>query len=225
MPATPNAVTKTEAAFAALRVAIEQGRYHPGEHLRVARLVEELRMSPTPIREALRLLQSEGLVVHHSHRGTTVAEFSPDDAVEVYRLRSMLEPLAAELAATQATPEQVAEIRRLQDELSVALADPHRTDAAQLNAAWHKAISTAGGSRHLQEFIARLWQAIPVRAIWLTGRAGASLAQHEKVTRAIEAHDPVAALTGMREHIEHGASTTVAHLRTLGHDGPAGAEL
>lgn len=213
----PTSITKTEAAFRALRQAIENGEYLPGEHLRVARLVGELRMSPTPIREALRLLQSEGLVVHHVHRGMAVAKYSPDDAVEIYALRAVLEPMAAGFAAARATPEQTRELRRLHVELGAAVADPNRTDAAELNAAWHRAISNASESHYVQEFIARLWQAIPVRAVWLTGRATLSLSQHEAVTRAIEAGHSEAARAAMLEHIEIGAVSTIEHLRILSH--------
>jgi DNA-binding GntR family transcriptional regulator len=216
MVSAPRSVTKTEAAFRALRQAIEEGRYLPGEHLRVAQLIDELDMSPTPIREALRLLQAEGLIVHHPHRGMAVAEYSPEDAEEVYRLRVLLEPLATEQAVRQAGDEQIAEMRRLHDELAAALADDSRTDAAELNAAWHRAIWTASDSRYLQEFIARLWQAIPMRAVWLTGRANLSFAQHERVMTAIERRDAAAAAACMREHIEIGALSTVEHLRTLG---------
>lgn len=212
-------VTKTEAAFRALRRAIEVGRYHPGEHLRVQRLVEDLRMSPTPIREALRMLQSEGLVVHHAHRGTTVAEYSPEDAAEVYGLRLVLEPMAARLAAERVTDEQLAELRRLHAELDAAIADSHNSSAAELNVLWHRAVYEASGSRYLQEFISRLWQALPGRAIWLTSRASMSLEQHERVTVALERRDPDAAFACMREHISLGATSTIAHMRSVGHAG------
>jgi DNA-binding GntR family transcriptional regulator len=216
MPAPLRSVTKTEAAFRALRRAIEDGRYLPGEHLRVAQLIDELGMSPTPIREALRLLQAEGLVVHHPHRGMAVAEYSPEDAEEVYKLRALLEPLATEQAAQNATDEQIAEMRRLHDELTAALTDDARTDAAELNAAWHRAVYSGARSRHLEDIIARLWQAIPMRAVWLTGRASISHAQHERVMLAIERRDAEAARACMREHIELGALSTVEHLRTVG---------
>lgn len=212
-------VTKTEAAFRALRQAIEDGRYHPGEHLRVQRLVEDLQMSPTPIREALRMLQSEGLVVHHAHRGTTVAEYSPEDATEVYALRLVLEPMAARLAAERVTDDQLHELRRLHTELGVAVADSHRSSAAELNVLWHRAVYNASASRYLQEFISRLWQALPGRAIWLTSRAEMSLEQHERVTVALERRDPDAAFACMREHIALGATSTVAHMRSVGHAG------
>jgi len=212
-------VTKTEAAFRALRQAIEDGRYHPGEHLRVQRLVEDLRMSPTPIREALRMLQSEGLVVHHAHRGTTVAEYSPEDAAEVYALRLVLEPMAARLAAERVTDEQLHELRRLHAELGAAVADSYHSSAAELNVLWHRAVYNASASRYLQEFISRLWQALPGRAIWLTSRASMSLEQHERVTVALERRDPDAAFACMREHIALGATSTVAHMRSVGHAG------
>jgi DNA-binding GntR family transcriptional regulator len=212
---TQPSLTKTEAAFRALRDAIEEGRLKPGEHLPVKRLMDELAMSPTPIREALRLLQAEGLVVHHAHRGVVVAEYSPESAEEVYRLRAVLEPLATELAVERATDEQIAAMRRLHDELHAALADDRRTDVAERNAAWHHAVYAASGSRYLQEFIGRLWTAIPVRAIWLTRRAAQSMRQHDRIMAAIEQRDARRARDLMREHIEVGAESTVEHLRTI----------
>jgi DNA-binding GntR family transcriptional regulator len=219
MPTEARSVTKTEAAFRALRQAIESGRLPPGRHLRVQGLVEELHMSPTPIREALRMLQSEGLVVHEAHRGTTVAQYSPEDAVEVYALRLELEPMAARLAAERISDEGLAEIRRLHAELGAAIADAHHPSAADLNLRWHRAVSGACGSRYLQEFLARLWQALPGRAIWLTDRAAMSYAQHERITQALEARDPEAAYACMREHIALGATSTVEHMRSIGHTG------
>jgi DNA-binding GntR family transcriptional regulator len=80
-------------------------------------------------------------------------------------------------------------------------------------------VTNACGSRYLQEFLARLWQALPGRAIWLTDRAAMSYAQHERITQALEARDPEAAYGCMREHIELGATSTVEHMRSIGHTG------
>lgn len=209
----PSAVTKTEAAFRALRFAIEERHLAPGERLRVAGLVETLGMSPTPIREALRLLQAEGVVQHHPHRGMVVSEFSPDELTEIYRLRVVLEPLAAELAAARADDEQIAEARGLQDELRHAVDVGDYSRMADLNARWHDVIHTAAGSRYLAEFIGRLWNAIPVPALWLMRRASNSLEEHEVVVEALERRNPAAAATAMRRHIESGASSMTEHLR------------
>lgn len=210
-------MTKTEAAFHTLRAAIEDGRFKPGQPLPLPLLREELDMSPTPIREALRLLQAEGLVEHEPHRGVVVATYSPEKAEEIYRLRVVLEPLATELAVSRATPDRVARIRDLHEELAQAVRDQEaRTDFAELNAHWHRTIYAGSESRYLQEFIARLWTAIPVQAIWLTRRAQSSCDEHEEVTEAIERGAAQEAGELMRRHVLHGASTTTEHLRRLG---------
>lgn len=210
----PRTITKTEAAFAALREAIEQGRLAPGERLRVSRLMEELRMSPTPIREALRLLQAQGMAVYQAHQGMVVAEYSPESVEEVARIRSQLEPLALELAVSKASVAQVAEMRECHEVLRAAVArratHPH---AASLNAAWHAAVYRPADSRLLTDFIARLWAAVPVEAIWRSRRAARSVEQHELIMQAIERHDAAAARELMREHIEHGARSTLEQLQ------------
>jgi DNA-binding GntR family transcriptional regulator len=211
--AARGSLTKTEAAFHLLRAGIEDGHFRPGERLSLPRLLEELDMSPTPIREALRLLQAEGLVEHQPHRGMVVASYSPESAEEIYRLRVVLEPLATQLAVERATPVRIARIRALHGELSASVG---QTQAAALNAEWHRTIYGGSESRHLQEFISRLWTAIPVRAIWLTGRAAESCRQHAAITEAIERRDADAAADLMREHVLYGAVTTTEHLRRLG---------
>ncbi len=210
-------VTKTEAAFHLLRAGIEDGRFRPGERLSLPRLLEELHMSPTPIREALRLLQAEGLVEHEPHRGMVVATYTAESAEEIYRLRVLLEPLATHLAVERASPVRVARIRELHDELAASVGQvPARPQAAALNAEWHRTIYAGSESRHLQEFISRLWTAIPVRAIWLTARAEESSRQHEGITAAIERRDAEGAAELMREHVLFGAVSTTEHLRRLG---------
>src|SRR5438876_12426443 len=104
-------LTKTEAAYLALREGIEGGSLQPGARLRIDALKEELGMSATPVREALRMLQADGLVTHEPHRGMGVAQFSIEDTREVYRLRALLEPLATELAVGRADERARAEIR------------------------------------------------------------------------------------------------------------------
>ena len=224
MVSAPRSVTKTEAAFRALRQEIEDGRYHPGEHLRVQRMIEDLRMSPTPIREALRLLQSEGLVVHHAHRGMTVAEYSPEDAEEVYRAAgacsSRWPPSWPSGGPARADRRDAPAARRAGRRPRRLLRAP---SAAELNAAWHRAIYNACASRYLQEFISRLWQAIPMRAVWLTGRArpvlrAARARDDRHRARATPRPRPRACASTSRS----GRLSTIEHLRTLGRAGEGG---
>ena len=91
----------------ALRQAIRDGLLPPGERLMEIPLAEELGVSRTPIREAIRILEQEGLVVMIPRRGTYVADMSLKDVTEVFELRSILEELAAELAAERITNEEI----------------------------------------------------------------------------------------------------------------------
>lgn len=196
-------MTKTQAAFHRIRGAIEEGRLKPGERLRATALQKELGMSPTPIREALRLLQAQGLVEHRPHHGMVVAEYPVEETEEVYRLRMVLEPMAAGLAAEGASAEQVENIYRRLDDLKEAVeAGAARVDAAELNAAWHRAVYEAAGSPYLEEFITRLWGVLPLEAIWLEIRSEASVEEHERITAAIERRDASEAAALVKRHIE-----------------------
>ena len=99
----PSAAT----AYSQIRRWIVEGRFRPEEHLIEQRIAEELDLSRTPVREALRRLQSEGLVRFEANRGATVRSLTISDIADLYELRARLEAMAAELAATRATPDQL----------------------------------------------------------------------------------------------------------------------
>jgi DNA-binding GntR family transcriptional regulator len=211
---TPRHLTKTELALQALRERIRGGQLQPGERLRVDELTRELGMSPTPIREALRLLQADRLVDYRPHHGIVVAELSADTTEEVYHLRAMLEPLAVELAVPRLTDAEVAEI----EELHRRHATAHRTRKggaeADPNRDWHWAIYDASGWQILNDLIRQLWEAFPWRTMWaVPGRLDLSLEQHEAVMAAIRERDAAAAAGHMREHITSGRETLLAQLR------------
>jgi DNA-binding GntR family transcriptional regulator len=199
-------MTKTDAAYLAIRSAIENGELAPGERLPVAALEQRLHMSPTPIREALRLLQADRLVQHQSHRGMVVTVYEPEDVMQIYELRALLEPLATARATERATEAELQEVRQIHDKHRKAVnrAAP-RPDAAALNMAWHEAIYRASHSRYLQDFIARLSAGAPVPAMWRSAHAVESAREHEGIMEAIEARDAALAAERMRNHILGGA--------------------
>lgn len=217
----PQSTTKTEAAFVALRDAIEEGRLRAGDRLGVKRLVGDLQMSPTPIREALRLLQAQGLAVYEPHHGMVVAGYEPESIVEISLIRAQLEPLAVELAVGRADEAEIDEMCRAHEELGAALRSASGAGkAATLNAAWHRALYRPAGSPLLGDFIARLWSAVPVEAIWRSRRAKRSLAQHEEIMDAVLRGDAAAARDLMREHIEYGVKATLEQLGQASSDAP-----
>jgi DNA-binding GntR family transcriptional regulator len=207
-------VTKTELALQALRERIRDGQLRPGERLRVDELTQELGMSPTPIREAMRLLQADRLVDYRPHHGIVVAEVSVGTTVEVYHLRAMLEPLATELAVPKLTEDEVAELERLHERHAGARTSTTEAAAADPNRAWHWAIYDASGWPMLNNLIRQLWEAFPWRTMWaLPGRMNLSLKQHEAVMAAIRKRDARRAAERMHDHVTSGRETLLAHLR------------
>lgn len=205
--------TKSELALQVLREQLRTGQLEPGRRLRLNELTRELGMSPTPIREALRLLQADGLVVYRPHQGIVVAEFSPEETVEVVRLRCLLEPLALELTLESLGAVQRKALERLHAKLLVAVASGHGSAITTSNASWHWAIYEGCGSGHLKEFIRRLWDAYPWRTMWiLPGRAEESAREHEAVMEAIGVGDAQLAADRLREHIASSQQSLLARL-------------
>jgi DNA-binding GntR family transcriptional regulator len=194
--------TKSELALQVLREQLRTGQLKPGQRVRLSELTTELGMSPTPIREALRLLQADGLVVYRPHQGIVVAEFSPEETADVVRLRCLLEPLALELTLGSLGSAQRKTLERLHAKLLAAVASGHGSAISESNASWHWAIYDGCGSQHLKEFIRRLWDVYPWRTMWiLPGRAEESASEHEAIMDAIAADDARLAAARMRAHI------------------------
>lgn len=204
----PRHVTKTELALELLRDRIRSGELAPGQRLAIDDLTRLLGMSATPIREALRLLQADRLVDYRPHHGVVVTETPPEVTAEIYRLRAVLEPLAAELAVQNLSPEQLRELERLHTELQTAVRSGRGKRIADRNAAWHWALYESANSVYLNDFIRRLWEGFPWRTMWaLPGHAELSLKEHEAMMEAIRAGDGGGVADLMRRHILSGEET------------------
>ena len=179
---------QTKAVYAAewIRQAIRLGQLAPGERIDMDALTTQLGMSPTPIREALRSLEAEGLVANEPHRGMRVADFSSDTAAELYVLRANLEGLATRLAVPRLTAADVAELRELEARRREAMTRGDIGVSSDLNHQWHMGLyRPAMETPYLTEFIGRLWNAFPWTTSWkIPGRSQRSLEQHEAIMTA-----------------------------------------
>lgn len=197
-------VTKTEAAFDELRRAILTGNLEPGRRLPVGELIEMLEMSPTPIREALRLLQVAGLVDHEPHHGMVVRFPTATEDEDVVDLRVALEPLAAAKAAEQGTDDQLAEINDRHTRWR-GLADRRPTGKASLQrvATAHRemllAVYAASNSDHLVDFVQRLWESLPEEGP--PSHDEGALDAQSAVIEAIQTRDSAGAHTAMRAYL------------------------
>ena len=202
-----------------MRLAIEDGKLMPGDRLTVSVLEESLGMSPTPIREALRLLQADGVVTHTPHHGMIVAEFSPQAILEVYRLRIELESLATEWATERADDSVLRALERMHVKFKRAVAhNAAGPDVAALNATWHGTIYDAAASPMLREFTERLWTTGGGKAMWISGRAKVAVAEHTAILEAMTERDSERAAQLMRDHIGGGAALHRERLQQLGHE-------
>jgi DNA-binding GntR family transcriptional regulator len=203
-------ITKAELASKTLREAIQSGQLPPGTHLVLQDLAAELGISYTPVREALRQLQTEGLVTSRPHYGTVVAEHSRKRAEEIYLLRSTLEPLAGSLAAKNATDHQIDDVAKAYEDLRRAIAEDRLDDVPALNASFHRLLVAASGLPVLAEFIERLWNGVPYQAISLRGRVSDSAKEHRRILAALKARDADALADELRTHIARGQESALS---------------
>jgi DNA-binding GntR family transcriptional regulator len=205
--------TKTDLAVEVVRSQILSGDLGPGERIRPSELATTLGMSPTPVREALRVLQADGLVRYRTHQEIVVAERTPEEALEVYRLRCLLEPLAVEQAAERLTDATLRLLERVHHRLEAAVHSSRRRSTGTINAAWHWTLYEAADSPLLLSFVRRLWEAFPWRTMWvIPGRAETSVEEHAQIMLALRAREPRRAASLMRQHIESGRDTLLERL-------------
>jgi len=202
----PDTPTKAEAAYAALRDAIRSGDLAPGQRLVLRELAADLGMSLTPVRDALRVLTSQGLVEQQNHSVAIVSPFTAERADDIYRLRLLLEPEAIMLAAQRATPDDIRSVEHILGALSSAVEHGRYSEVPSLNADFHHTIYAASRSPYLIDFIEKLWNGLPFQAISLAARADESHREHQVIFEAFAAHDGEACAQLLRSHISAGAA-------------------
>jgi len=204
--ATQSAV---ETAYRRIRHLILTGEMRSGDKLLENQLAAAIGVSRTPIREALNRLNAEGLVVLERYRRGTVADFSLDDAVEIFRLRAILEGHAAARAATrisEADLQRLQEMERVMEKQFEELGwNEHLEGFDKLNAEFHAVIAAAAESPRLEKILAsslelpasifnRYTEPVEVR----TRRTHA---QHREILSALKARNPEWAQAAMNAHL------------------------
>ena len=196
----------TRLAYDAIRARIVDGEVAPGQWLRESTVADSLGLSRTPVREALRMLATEGVIEMVPNRGARVVSWTPADIDEVYRLRALLEGHGAALAAKAATREQVTQIRRLGEiyERAVDSAAPGHDETARCNNEFHAAILAASGSPRLGNLLDVISSAPMVTQAlsrYTDDDRRRSVLQHRDIMTAIAHRDPELAESAMRSHI------------------------
>lgn len=189
-----------------LRDDILAGRLAPGERLTEALAIERTGASRTPVREGLRRLEAEGLVISQRSRGTYVTyRLSAEEASLIYDVRLALEPYLTRLAAERAAPAELAAIEAVLARFSEAL-DDEPSVAGQLDADFHLSIYEASASQ-LMSVLRGYWSRLQLelsRRVYSTEVPRRFLREHEAIFDALKAGDGPVAAERMRKHVEHG---------------------
>lgn len=207
-----------------MRRAVVEGRYPPGLRLVEQRLAEEFMVSRTPVREALRRLEAEGLVVVERNRGAQVRHLSPQEIADLYDARSRLEAYAAELAAERCSEADIVTLDAAVTAFDAAVAaigaDGHdlahvrRLDEA--NASIHGCLLDASRHTRIRQLVGRtidvplVFQAL--RHFGPDELARSSLFHH-LIGDAVAAHEPVRAGRLMAEHVLQGRDALLERLQ------------
>lgn len=188
-----------EKAYQTIRERILDGFYQPGEMLNEKAIIEELQISRTPFRDAINLLERDGLVASRQNRGFYVHELSVQDMMEIFDVRFLLEPSVSRLAASRITEETATQIRkRTQAALEGSIQDMQKEDNY-----FHMTVLHTITNRYLIRTMDEIYACFRISNFGdkRINSLEPSLKEHLKILDALEAHDPDTAAQATREHL------------------------
>jgi DNA-binding GntR family transcriptional regulator len=196
---------------------ISAGTLRPGERLIEVEIAERLGISRTPVREAIRQLESDGLVSHLPRAGSVVRTLEYAEIAELYEMRAVLEGTAARFAARAASEIEITELDAINAEMRAA---PDTRALFDANRQFHSVLLNAARNR----FLVRAVEAVQKTLLILgpstleeSARADEAIREHEKIVAALRARNADAAEAAMRRHIEEAHRARLRQHRTTGH--------
>jgi len=201
--------------YLGLKQAIVDGRIKAGERLREIDLAAQFGVSRTPVREALKKLEAEGLVADTPGRGLAATEPTPHEIMDAYLVREVLEGLAARLAAERATETDRIRLEVILRHIRTAIEAGADQRAIALSNEFDQALFRATSSRRLSDMIAaaRASQGRLLRlSLQYPGRLAQTAEERAEILEAIQQRDPEAAERATREHLRRARETRIAQI-------------
>ena len=195
-----------EVVFETLRDAIRKGILKPGERLMEIHLAEQLGVSRTPVREAIRKLELEGYVIMMPRRGTYVSNLSIKDINEVFEIRTSLDSLASGLAAERITDEELEHLQRLLVVIGEAIKEKNMEKIVEADTKFHDILYQASRNNRLVGIIYNLREQLTsfrAKSMAYPGR----LEEHRRIVDTIAQGDAVAAQKASEYHMERSEHT------------------
>lgn len=205
-----------EQATQRLRQMLVEGLIAPGAKLNERELCEQLKVSRTPLREAIKTLAAEGLVELLPNRGAIAVQLGEDDILNTFEVMAGLEGLSGELAAQRVTPEELAEIQAMHYEMKAAYTRRDLSAYYRLNAAIHRAFNAAAKNPVLTatytQVNARL-QALRFRSNQDGEKWARAMQEHDRMVEALARHDSAALRAELVAHLGHKRDVVVEQMR------------
>jgi DNA-binding GntR family transcriptional regulator len=192
-----------EGAYGCLLEEIRAGRLLPGTRLTETEVAARLAVSRTPVREALRRLEADGLVTHEPRVGAMVRSLDYAEVMELYEMRNVLEGAAARMAARSASGVEIEELAEINAGMAAAEGDAPRL--AALNQRFHLTLIDAARNRYLVKSVQSVHKTMLILGpTTLEGveRARAAVAEHQAILAALAARDGAAAEAAMQAHMQ-----------------------
>ena len=184
--------TKNVAVYNKLRQGIIKGKLKPGQKVVMADLAKAFGLSETPVREAIRRLESEGYVDFTPHTGAIVTKIDEGELVEIYLIRIALEELATRLASPHITEKDIDFLNKKNREMEMAIQQNRYEILAGINKLFHLRIYKAAPFPRLYKMICDLWDTCerwPSVFSYVPERAAASVEEHKKIIQALQTRD------------------------------------
>ena len=200
-----------------LRDAVRRGILQPGERLMEIQLAEDLGVSRTPVREAIRKLEMEGYVIMMPRRGTYVADLSIRDINEVFEIRTSLESLASGLAAERIDEDELEKLQRLLVEIGAYIKSGDMESIVRTDTEFHDLLYQASRNTRLVGIISNLREQLTrfrTTSMSFPGRLKATLEEHRKIVEAIAQGDEKAARKAAEHHMEKSEQTLLASMKS-----------
>lgn len=207
-------IPQGQSAYRRLLEDIRTGTMAPGTRLRETELAARLGLSRTPVREAIRQLEADGLVEHLPRQGATIRRLDYAEVVELYEMRAVLEGTAARLAARAASDIELAELAALNAELAETPAGPQ---AREINRIFHRTLIDAARNRFLLKSMNALQKTLLIlgpTTLADPSRATEAVAEHDAVLAALQDRDGARAEAAMRAHVEAALSARIRGMRS-----------
>lgn len=184
--------TKSDFIYQELKQDIISGRYKPRERIVISSVAKKFGTSDIPVREALKQLESEGLIKNTPHVGAVVTSFDFDDIQKIFQVRTVLEGMAAREAAKNINSSEIKSLEKSVAQMKKAIESGHFFSLTQINLAYHQTIYSVSGNEYLNKVIFELWSlSSRSRALFILApeRARESAQEHIAILAALKKGD------------------------------------